>query len=143
MPTTNPSDQPVHRTQTATKDVDRVRRLAASDHGLAVVSTIRRDNSIQSSVVSAGVLDHPLTGSPVVAFVAIGGSRKLAHLRRCPQATVVFRAGWQWVAIEGRTSLAGPDDPFNGFDSSRIPQLLRDIFTAAGAPTTIGRPMTG
>ena len=83
-------------------------------------------------MVNAGVLDHPLTGRPVVALVAMGGSRKLAHLRRRPQATVVFRAGWQWAAIEGRTSLAGPDDPLDGFDSSRIPQLLRDIFAAAG-----------
>ena len=113
-------------------DVERVRRLAAADHGLAVVATLRRDTSIQCSVVNAGVLDHPLTGKPVVAFVAMGGSRKLAHLRRRPQATVVFRSGWQWVAIEGRTSLAGPDDPLDGLDSSRIPQLLRDIFTAAG-----------
>ncbi len=116
----------------ARQDVERVRRLAAADHGLAVVATVRRDGSVQCSVVNAGVLDHPVTGQPVVAFVAIGGSRKLAHLRRTPRATVVFRAGWEWVAIEGRTSLAGPDDPLDGFEPSRIPQLLRDIFTAAG-----------
>jgi hypothetical protein len=36
------------------------------------------------------------------------------------------------VAVEGRTSLVGPGDPLDGFDSDRIPQLLRDIFTAAG-----------
>jgi PPOX class probable F420-dependent enzyme len=109
-----------------------VRRLAAADHGLAVVATLRQDSSIHCSVVNAGVLAHPSTGRPVVALVAMGGSRKLAHLRRRPQATVVFRAGWQWVDVEGRTSLAGPDDPLGGFDSGRIPQLLRDIFTAAG-----------
>jgi hypothetical protein len=96
------------------------------------VATLRRGTSIQCSVVNAGVLDHPLKGRPVVAFVAMGGSRKLAHVRRRPQATVVFRAGWQWVAVEGKTSLAGPDDPLDGFDPGRIPQLLRDIFTAAG-----------
>jgi hypothetical protein len=77
-------------------------------------------------------MDHPVTGRPVVALVAMGGSRKLANLRRHPRATAVFRAGWQWIAVEGRTSLAGPDDPLDGLDPVRIPQLLRDIFTAAG-----------
>jgi PPOX class probable F420-dependent enzyme len=114
------------------EDVERVRRLASADHGLAVVATLRKDGSIQCSVVNAGVMSHPLTGRPVVALVAVGGSRKLAHLRRRPQATVVFRAGWQWVAIEGRASLAGPDDPLDGFEPGRVPQLLREVFTAAG-----------
>jgi PPOX class probable F420-dependent enzyme len=116
----------------SSEDVERVRRLAAADHGLAVVATLRPDSSIQCSVVSAGVMAHPVTGRPVAGLVAIGGSRKLAHLRRHPRATVVFRAGWQWVAVEGRASLAGPDDSLDGFDPSRVPQLLRDIFTAAG-----------
>jgi PPOX class probable F420-dependent enzyme len=109
-----------------------VRQLAATDHGLAVISTLRRDSTIQSSVVNAGVLDHPVTGEPVVALVAGGGTAKLKHLRRTPRATVVFRAGWQWIAVEGPTQLAGPDDPLDGVSSDRIPQLLRDIFTAAG-----------
>lgn len=113
-------------------DVERVRQVAAADHGLAVVATLRQDSSIHCSVVNAGVLDHPLSGRPVVALVAIGGSRKLANLRRHPRATLVFRAGWQWVAVEGRTELAGPDDVLAGFDPVRVPQLLRDIFTAAG-----------
>lgn len=117
---------------TSGEDVERVRRLASADHGLAVVATLREDSSIQCSVVNAGVMDHPLTGRPIVALVAIGGSKKLANLRRQPGATVVFRAGWQWVAVEGHAFLAGPNDQLDGFDSSRVPQLLRDIFTAAG-----------
>jgi len=114
------------------EDVGRVRRIASANHNLAAVATLRRDSSIQCSVVNAGVLDHPVTGRPVVALVAIGGSRKLANLRRHPRATVVFQAGWEWITIEGHADLAGPDDPLGGFDSSRIPQLLRDIFVAAG-----------
>jgi hypothetical protein len=44
----------------------------------------------------------------------------------------VFRAGWEWAAVEGPVDLAGPDDPLDGFDAERVPQLLRDVFTAAG-----------
>ena len=106
--------------------------LIAGDHGLCVVSTARPDGTIQSSVVNAGVMDHPLTGAPVVALVAQGGSRKLAHLRAKPRATVVVRVGWQWAAAEGPAELAGPDDPLPGIDAERLRLLLREIFTAAG-----------
>jgi len=114
------------------RNVELVRHLAGADHGLAVVATTRDNGSVQCSVVNAGVFDHPVTGRPVVGFVARGGSVKLAHLRRRPCATVVFRAGWQWVSIEGRTSLAGPDDRLEGVEPGGIPRLLREIFRAAG-----------
>jgi PPOX class probable F420-dependent enzyme len=107
-------------------------RLIPGDHGLCVVSTLRKDATIQASVVNAGVLAHPLTGQAVAAFVARGGSRKLANLRSRPRATVVIRAGWQWVAVEGVTELAGQDDPMPGIDAERLRLLLREIFTAAG-----------
>ena len=76
-------------------------RLVPREHGLCVVSTLRPDGTIQSSVVNAGVLDHPVTGRPVVGLVAMGGSRKLANLRARPAITVVVRAGWVWAAAEG------------------------------------------
>ena len=57
-------------------------------------------------MVNAGVLDHPVTGRPVVGLVARGGSRKLANLRARPQATIVVRAGWEWAAAEGPAGLA-------------------------------------
>ncbi|HEY6276153.1 MAG TPA: pyridoxamine 5'-phosphate oxidase [Streptosporangiaceae bacterium] len=107
-------------------------RLVAGDHGLCVVSTLRADSTIQSSVVNAGVLPHPLTGTPVVGLVAQGGSRKLANLRARSRATVVVRAGWSWVAAEGAADLAGPDDPLGDMDAERIRLLLREIFTACG-----------
>ncbi|MGH8983108.1 MAG: TIGR03618 family F420-dependent PPOX class oxidoreductase [Acidimicrobiia bacterium] len=112
--------------------LDRVRDLVAREHGLAVVTTQRADGSMPASVVNAGVLDHPVTGSPVVAFVARGGTKKLANLRARPRATVVFRVGWEWVAAEGTAELVGPDDPLAGFDVGTLPRLLRDVFTAAG-----------
>ncbi|MGC9665049.1 pyridoxamine 5'-phosphate oxidase [Planosporangium sp. 12N6] len=107
-------------------------RLIAGDHGLCVVSTLRADDTIQSSVVNAGVIDHPVTGQPVVALVAMGGSRKLANLRARPQTTVVARVGWDWVAVEGTVALAGPDDPLPGLDPEGLRLLLRTVFTAAG-----------
>jgi PPOX class probable F420-dependent enzyme len=106
--------------------------LVPLDHGLVVVSTARADGTIQSSVVNAGVMDHPATGEPVVAFVAAGSARRLANLRARPRATVVLRAGWQWAGVEGPTELIGPDDPYDGFDAERIRALLREVFKAAG-----------
>lgn len=113
-------------------DLAEFARLVTLDHGLCVISTLRAGGSIQSSVVNAGVLGHPVTGRPAVALVARGHSRKLANLRARPRATVVVRAGWQWAAAEGTAELAGPDDPFGGFGADRIRLLLREIFTAAG-----------
>ena len=106
--------------------------IAGRDHGLCVFTTVRGDGSIQSSVVNAGVLQHPLTGVPVVGLVAAGGSRKLHHLRADPRATIVARAGWQWAAAEGTVDLVGPDDPHPGVDSEMLRLWLREIFRAAG-----------
>ncbi|HKT01623.1 MAG TPA: TIGR03618 family F420-dependent PPOX class oxidoreductase [Rugosimonospora sp.] len=107
-------------------------RLVPAEHGLCVVSTLRADGTIQSSVVNAGVLQHPATGRQVVGVVAGGGSRKLTNLRRRPRATVVVRTGGQWVAAEGPVQLIGPDDPAPGFDAEGLRLLLRAVFTAAG-----------
>jgi PPOX class probable F420-dependent enzyme len=113
-------------------DLQDFARLVGRDHGLCVVSTLRPDSTIQSSVVNAGVLAHPLTGAPAVGLVARGHSRKLANLRARPRATVVVRAGWEWVAAEGPADLAGPDDKLGDLDAERVRLLLREIFTAAG-----------
>ena len=107
-------------------------RLVQGDHGLVVVSTLRPDMTIQSSVVNAGVLAHPVSGEQVVGLVARGDSHRLAYLRARPRATVVVRAGWQWASVEGPVDLAGPDDPLPGVDAERLRVLLREIFTAAG-----------
>jgi PPOX class probable F420-dependent enzyme len=105
--------------------------LARSEQGLAVVSTLRADASIQSSLVNAGVLDHPLTGNPVLAFVTYG-KVKLANLRERPQVTTAFRSGWNWATVEGRAQLIGPADPHPDVDPERLRRLLREVFTAAG-----------
>jgi PPOX class probable F420-dependent enzyme len=113
-------------------DLSDFARLVARDHGLCVVSTLRPDATIQSSVVNAGVLGHPVTGEPVVGLVARGRSRKLANLRARQRATVVVRAAWEWVAAEGPADLAGPDDKLGDLDADGVRLLLRQIFTACG-----------
>ena len=106
--------------------------LVPGDHGLCVVSTLRSAGTIQSSVVNAGVLAHPVTGASVVAFTTRGGTAKLANLRARPRSTVVIRVGWQWAAAEGPVEIVGPDDPLPGFPLEALAGLLRHVFAAAG-----------
>jgi PPOX class probable F420-dependent enzyme len=105
--------------------------LAAADNGLAIVATLRADQTIQSSLINAGVLAHPVTGEPTLAFVTYGRV-KLANLRSRPQIAVTFRDGWRWATVEGRAELAGPDDPQPWLTEDGLRLLLREVFTAAG-----------
>jgi PPOX class probable F420-dependent enzyme len=109
-----------------------VRELAAAERGWAVLATTRKDGSVQASVVNAGLAEHPLSGETMIALVIRGDAVKLRIMRRTGRATIVFRQGPRWVAVEGRVSLIGPDDPADGFDQAKLPQLLRDVFTAIG-----------
>jgi PPOX class probable F420-dependent enzyme len=113
-------------------DVSAFTELVPLDHGLCVISTLRGDGSVQSSVVNAGVLKHPLRAERVVGLVATGGSRKLHNLRANPRATIVVRAGWRWATVEGDAEIIGPDDPHPEMGGDAVRLLLRDIFQAAG-----------
>jgi PPOX class probable F420-dependent enzyme len=105
--------------------------VARQDRFLAVVSTLRSDDTMQSSVVNAGVLNHPVSGSEVVGFVTYGRV-KLANLRARPQVSVTFRAGWKWATVEGWAELVGPDDRHPDIDADARRLLLREVFKAAG-----------
>lgn len=105
--------------------------LGRDENGLAVVSTLRADATIQSSLVNAGVVSHPTTGEAVLAFVTYGPV-KLANLRVRPQVTVTFRSGWRWATVEGHAQIAGPDDPQSWLDAEGLRLLLRAVFVAAG-----------
>jgi PPOX class probable F420-dependent enzyme len=111
--------------------LDDAARLGAKEQGLAVISTLRADGTIQSSVVNAGVMRHPLVDHPVLTFVSYG-KVKLANLRARPQLSATFRSGWQWAAVEGYAQLIGPDDPHAEIDAERLGLLLREAFSAAG-----------
>src|SRR5258705_8131134 len=101
--------------------------LARDEQGLVVVSTLRADGTIQSSVVNAGVLPHPSTAEPVLAFVTYG-KVKLANLRVRPHLSATFRRGWQWATVEGDAELAAPDDPQACLDEEGLRLLLRAVF---------------
>ncbi|OBJ00682.1 PPOX class F420-dependent oxidoreductase [Mycobacterium sp. 1465703.0] len=106
--------------------------LATAESGLAVVSTVRADGTVQASLVNVGLLAHPASGEEVLGFTTYGRV-KLANLRARPQLAVTFRNGWQWATVEGHAELAGPDDtqPWLA-DADQLRLLLRDVFTAAG-----------
>jgi PPOX class probable F420-dependent enzyme len=105
--------------------------IGRQDQFLAVVSTLRADSTIQSSVVNAGVLSHPISGTEVVGFVTYGRT-KLSNLRSRSQLSITFRAGWQWVAVDGHAELIGPDDMPPDIDADALRLLLRTVFVAAG-----------
>lgn len=113
------------------KTLENVLELAGREQYLAVVATLREDGTIQQSLVNAGVLDHPTTGEPVLAFVTYGPA-KIANLRQRPTLTATFRSGWAWASVQGNAELIGPDDPHPGVDAERLRLMLREIFVAAG-----------
>jgi PPOX class probable F420-dependent enzyme len=112
--------------------LDEAVALAKGESGLAVVSTVRADGTVQASLVNVGLLPSPATGEPALAFTTYGRV-KLANLRARPQLAVTFKNGWQWATVEGRAELAGPDDaPPWLKDADQLRLLLREVFTAAG-----------
>ena len=111
-------------------NLDDVEHLAAGDSYLAVFTVARPNGRVQASVVNAGVVADPVDGAPGVAAVVGGGTRKLELLRRVGQATLVFKTGWQWVAVSGPVRLVGPED---GTELGlHVPSLIRSVFQAAG-----------
>ncbi len=106
--------------------------LATADSGLAVISTVRADGTVQASLVNVGLLPHPADGRPSLGFTTYG-KVKLANLRARPQLAITFRNGWQWATVEGHAELAGPDDTAPWLaDHDQLRLLLREVFIAAG-----------
>lgn len=106
--------------------------LATGEKGLAIVSTVRADGTVQASLVNVGLLAHPVRGEAVLGFVTYG-KVKLANLRARPQLAITFRNGWRWATVEGRAELAGPDDPQPWLaDADQLRLLIREVYSAAG-----------
>ena len=111
--------------------LDEVMELAGREQFLAVVATVRDDSTVQSSLVNAGVLDHPVTGEPVAG---------LRHVRRRQVAQPSGQAsGRRHVQVrlvvgdrrgQRRADRARRPEPGDRRRALRL--LLRDMFTAAG-----------
>lgn len=112
-------------------DLGPVRSIVAAESGLCSVSVVRADGTPHSSLVNAGVLVHPVTGSEVVGYVTYGPV-KLRALRERPGTSVLWRSGWRWAGVDGTSELIGPDDPADGVDDEGLRLLLRAVFAAAG-----------
>lgn len=113
-------------------NLDEFGALVPLDHGLVTVAISREGRVPHVSVVNAGIVEHPVNGMPVVAFVTARGAHKIALLRREPLVAITIRAGWQWVTVEGTAELIGPDDLHRDVQAEQLRMLLRSIFTAAG-----------
>jgi len=109
----------------------RAQELGTRENGLAVAITTRADGSPRASVVNAGVLEHPVTGEAIVGFVSRGVARKLIDLRARPQMTVLFRSGWEWIAVQGSAELAGPDDHLEELSHDSVLPLVCAVYVAA------------
>ena len=112
-------------------DLDTFAALVEHD-SLCVVTSTRRDGTTQASVVNAGIVNHPWELTPVVGYVVAGGALKLRNARARPHTTVTARVAFEWVTVEGRADVVGPDDPHDAVDAEGLRLLLREIFTAAG-----------
>ena len=125
--------------------VDDIQKIVALDHGLAGLSTLRGDGSVQSTVVNAGVIDHPVSGQPVAAFVGRPATRKIAHLRENPRATLLWRAGLGVGRRRGHRGARRPRRPARGDRARRPPGSAprRSTPPPAAASTTTGRSTTG
>ena len=90
----------------------------------AVVNTIRKNGSIQASVVKAGAYEDG------VVFVAIGNSAKLRNLARDPRCTVTtVSTHWgSWCAVEGTVTIRD----WENTDHEALRLELRKAFKACG-----------
>ena len=121
--------------------VEQFAQLAGREQGLVVISTVRSDGSVQSSLVNAGVMPHPISGQSSLAFVTYGRV-KLANLRLRPQLAATARAGWEWITIEGQAEIIGPDDPHDGVDSDRSGRCYARLSLPPAGRTTTGPSTT-
>lgn len=114
-----------------TGGLKRFEDLASKEDHLAVVVTVGDSATPHVAVVNVGAIAHPVSNELQIGFVSRPGP-KLDNLRRTGTATLVARAGWEWIALSGPATLIGPDDSIDGITPERRRLLLREIFTAAG-----------
>jgi hypothetical protein len=122
------------RNRVTDAEVRLVRQISMADHR-AVLVTRRADGSPHCALVHAGVLHHPFDGEPVGAFVSWPRTAKLTHLRHTLSATLVFRDGWRWVAVEGTTELVQPMTRDGAAVAHLYDDIVRQILVVAARGT--------
>ncbi len=110
----------------------KLQRLVGAENGLCTLACVGSDGAPHTSVVNAGVMANPATGELSVATVVRSGARKVRLMRADPRVVVTFRHSWDWMAVRGSAALLGPDDPDSRFNPATLPDLLREVFRAAG-----------
>ena len=98
---------------------------------------------MQTSLVNAGVLAHPVTGDAAVGFVARRSALKVSLIRRAGRAALAFRSGWEWAAVEGPATLIGTDDRCPTSMLRAFPHCCATCSPRQGGRTTTGRSSTG
>lgn len=115
--------------------------LAEADKGLAVVSTLRADATIQSTIVNAGIIDHPESGETVLALVSAGKVRQ-ANLRARPQISATFRSGWRYPRWRVARTSPAPTIRNPGFAPKRCLSYCATSSPPPVAATTTGLTTT-
>lgn len=105
--------------------------MIAAVTGLATLSVARPNGSVQSTLVNAGIVEHPADGALCVGIVVRSAARKMDLLRDTTSATVLWRDGWAWWTVEGPVEVVGPRDPAENIPDLDLPALLRAIFVGA------------
>lgn len=69
--------------------------LAAAERGLAVVSTVRADGTVQASLVNVGLLPHPVSGEPSLDSppMARSNSATLGRAHNWPSRSATVGSG--------------------------------------------------
>ena len=83
-------------------------------------------------MVNAGVIDHPVTGQPVAAFVGRPATRKIAHLRENPRPPCCGAPGGRGSPPRAPSSWSGPTTTLEGLARDDLPALLAHVYSAAG-----------
>lgn len=132
-------------------DISAFGDLIPLDHGLCVLSTWRVDAGIQSSVVNAGVIQHPRTATPVAATVALGGTHDdwdtYDGVMRAERRTAVLITPVRVYTNRGRVARGATEAAHAAtyllhepeFDAQRPVSALRATVTSEqGAPVGAG-----
>ena len=94
----------------------------AKDTHRGVISTFRRDGSVQMSIVSCGPLGDG------IAFTVTEERVKLKNLRRDPRCTLLVskESWWGFVVLQGRAQIMSADNT----DPEEFRMALRDAYRA-------------